>query len=557
VCSSDLFEGELIGWAEIGGHQGECGSISPGGFSPTATTRWEEGLHVPALRIADNWELRRDILDFFLNSVRNPFVFAADLKARVATVQRIRDRVVREAERRGKEQVAGGLRKILSVTADLARRRLLQVNDGIYRNVMFNDGVGNASGLVRVPTTIIKEGDSLTVLVQGVSPENNQGPQHSTWHLMKASMSVYLFTYFFRGLPANMGLFDPIEVLVEGPSVANCSAEVAHGEGTTISAMLVQNVHVMGSKMLFDSDHRLGVSAPFARNLTLYIHAGTNSYGYRTANFSGACNAGGQGARFDLDGEHAAGFYWASFTDAGEVEESDMRLPMVTLARMIDKDFHGFGKFRGGTPLMEVSMVPMTGSQMTSRGSSDRVSHNPGLFGGYAGPPNPRFVIRGTNALEMLAHSDPRLSFSQYALAKEQSIDGEYIFATSSAATEDFAPGDIFVNSISAGGGYGDVLERDPEAVVEDIQTEVLSGETARKVYRVVIDPQTQQVDHEATAAERDAARQERRGRGKPFTEFIAGWLAKRPDEDMLTYYGHWPEPRLESYDKPFWGLYE
>ena len=142
VTAPIFFEGELIGWAEVGGHQGETGSISPGGFSPKATTRWEEGLHMHAVRIGDRWELRRDILDFMLNSVRNPFVFASDLKARVATCKRIRDRVVREAERRGAAQVAGGLRKILSVTADLARQRIRQVNDGIYRAVLFNDGVG-------------------------------------------------------------------------------------------------------------------------------------------------------------------------------------------------------------------------------------------------------------------------------------------------------------------------------------------------------------------------------------------------------------------------------
>src|SRR5256885_1209961 len=83
------------------------------------------------------------------------------------------------------------------------------------------DGVGHDEGLVRVPTTMIKEGDALTVLVQGVSPENWKGPQHSTWHLTKAALGVYLFTYFYRGLPPNVGLFDPITVLVEGPSVAN------------------------------------------------------------------------------------------------------------------------------------------------------------------------------------------------------------------------------------------------------------------------------------------------------------------------------------------------
>jgi hypothetical protein len=95
VTAPIFYQGVLVGWAEVGGHQGECGSISPGGFSPRATTRWEEGLHIHGMRIADGWELRRDILDFMLNSVRNPFVFASDLKARVATCKRIRDRVLR------------------------------------------------------------------------------------------------------------------------------------------------------------------------------------------------------------------------------------------------------------------------------------------------------------------------------------------------------------------------------------------------------------------------------------------------------------------------------
>ena len=548
----------LIGWAEVGGHQGECGSISPGGFSPKATTRWEEGLHVHALRIGEHWELRRDILDFMLNSVRNPFVFASDLKARVATCKRIRDRVIREAERRGPAQVVGGLRKILDVTAELARQRIRQVNDGIYRAILFNDTVGADAGLVRLPTTVIKEEESLTVVVQGVSPENQRGPMHCTWHLMKAAMGVYLFTYFYRGLPPNMGLFEPITVLVEGPSVANCTEEVAHGEGTSIAAMNVQNLQVIGSKMLFDSPFKLGVAAPHSRNQLLNIYAGTNSYGYRTGNFPGTANAGGQGARFDLDGEHGSGFFWASLTDAGEAEEMDMRLPPLTLARRIDKDFHGFGKHRGGSPLVEISMAPpVRGCLLTSWGSADRISHSPGLFGGYAGPPNPRFIIRNANALEMLLNGDPRLKLSQYELAREQPTPGEYLFEASSQATASYKPGDIFVYSIGGGGGYGDVLERDPAMIMDDLRTNVISHEVARTVYRVVYDAAMLEPDLPATAREREQAREERRARGKPFAEFIRGWLAHRPTDDKLKYYGHWPEPRLPAYAKPFWGLYE
>jgi N-methylhydantoinase B/oxoprolinase/acetone carboxylase alpha subunit len=39
--------------------------------------------------------------------------------------------------------------------------------------------------------------------------------------------------------------------------------------------------------------------------------------------------------------------------------------------------------------------------------------------------------------------------------------------------------------------GCGDVLERDPEAVVADVETGYLSSEAAREIYFVVHDPAT------------------------------------------------------------------
>jgi acetophenone carboxylase len=424
--------------------------------------------------------------------------------------------------------------------------------------VLFNDTIGADAGLVRIPTTIIKEDDELLLLVEGVSPENGLGPMHCSWHLTRASMAVYLFTYMFRGLPPNIGLFDPVSALIEGPSVANCTDNVAHGEGTSIAALNGQNLHLIGSKMLFGSPHRMGVSAPFSRNVLVNIHSGVNGYGYRTASSPSSGNAAGQGARADMDGEHACGFYWASLTDAGEIEELDMRLPAMTLTRRLDKDVHGFGKFRGGSPAVEIDMAPpVQGCLLTSWGSADRLSHNLGLFGGYAAPPNPRFTIRGTNVLEMMANSDPSLKLSQYELAREEPVQGTYVFEESSHATEAFKPGDLFIYNMGGGGGYGDVLERDPEMVMEDLQTGVISDEVARRVYRVVFDAATGQLDLDATTAARQHEREERKRRGKPFAEFIKQWQARRPSDDKLKYYGHWPEPRLERYEKPFWGIYD
>ena len=90
-----------------------------------------------------------------------------------------------------------------------------------------------------------------------------------------------------------------------------------------------------------------------------------------------------------------------------------------------------------------------------------------------------------------------------------------------------------------SGGGYGDVLERDPAAVVADVEAGYLSGATAREIYFVVYDPDTLAVDAEATRAARDAERQARLGRGRPYQEFVSQWATEEPPAH-LPYYGSW-----------------
>lgn len=553
-----FYQGELIAWAEVGGHQGDTGSINPGGFAPKATQRWEEGFHVPVMRIGENFLLRQDILDFLCASVRNPFVFAADLKSRLATCIRIRERFLREVERRGVDKVVGGMRRILIDAERQARRRLLDLNDGIYRHVLFNDDMGTVEGLTRIPTVAFKEGDQLTVLVQGVSPENFQGPMHATWHLVRAALGVYLFSYFFRGMMPNAGLLEPVKVLVEGPSIANSSAYVAHGEGTSIAACVVQSLQIIGSKILFGSIHREGVQSPHSRNVLGYIFAGQNQRGYGAVSFTGTANAAGGGGRFDGDAESALGFYWGPFTDSGEVEDTDARMPHLVLGRRVDKNYHGFGKFRGGAPLVEVGTV--AGHRecfMTSWGSADRLSHNPGLMGGYYGPPNPRFIIKNSDLFERIRKGETLDIYSQYDLLTKKPLTGDYILEASPQTTKQFHEGDIFIGGLGGGGGYGDVLERDPVLVRQDLRDEMITVDIVENVYGVVLTPDDFDVDLAATEARRAEIRAERLREGVSFDTFMSGWRERRPPAEIIEYYGHYPEPRVPGYRKDFWGQYD
>jgi N-methylhydantoinase B len=60
-------------------------------------------------------------------------------------------------------------------------------------------------------------------------------------------------------------------------------------------------------------------------------------------------------------------------------------------------------------------------------------------------------------------------------------------------------PGDVIQFNSAGGGGYGDPLQRDPQAVEADVVNGYVSIEKAREDYGVVVDPVTLKVDRAET----------------------------------------------------------
>src|SRR5207249_1237561 len=74
-------------------------------------------------------------------------------------------------------------------------------------------------------------------------------------------------------------------------------------------------------------------------------------------------------------------------------------------------------------------------------------------------------------------------------------------------------PADVYAVAFAAGAGYGDPIERDPEAVRRDVEVGDISLEAARDIFRVALVGAEPAVDHVATAALRHRAIVERLGR--------------------------------------------
>jgi acetophenone carboxylase len=172
------------------------------------------------------------------------------------------------------------------------------------------------------------------------------------------------------------------------------------------------------------------------------------------------------------------------------------------------------------------------------------------LFGGYAPCTVPGISIVGADVLQQM-HSGENSALDLHAMLQSHSIGGKWISEFFGRVTRPVADGDVITISFATGGaGYGDPLERDPAEVLDDFKTRKVSSWVVDNIYKVALAPDGESVEAEATTARRDAERQDRLRRGKPYQAFMAEWEQLKPPEEILTWFGKWPtgEPTMPMF---------
>jgi N-methylhydantoinase B/oxoprolinase/acetone carboxylase alpha subunit len=539
---------KLVAWVLAAVHQGETGAVDPGGQSPRAKTRYDEGMHITPIKVGENFKLRQDILDLFANMVRDPREIVIDTKARAAACMRARKRILKEIiEKKGVDFFIGLLRENIERAALAARKRVERLPDGVFRSVIFLDGIGETPCLMKISLALRKSGSEITLDFSGTSPETRLGPWNSFTHIIAAATAVYLCQFFYYDLPPSAGLMVPFNYIVPDGCLLNASADAALGM-SVITAGLVAfyAIHVCFSKMLFGTEHHELSCAGWWMPSPPFIYGGVNQWGQPIAGlFADQLNSAGSGARNDRDGENVAGFTYCPVGIFPDAEFNELQIPIMYLFRNRHMtDNHGFGKYRGGSGIA-IAVVPHNadGLEMASSMGGTRIPPNSGLFGGYATLVPPGVQVTETDLPEMFENSDPNIPYSLNELVTQRSIKGDYKIESPIRSPRWIKKGDVLIQTSFGGGSYGDPLERDPELVVRDVEEKITSLWVAREIYKVAIDEETLVVNHEETDKLREIERVNRKKRGVPYKDFIQQWNKKRPDEEILQHYGTWPDP--------------
>jgi N-methylhydantoinase B/oxoprolinase/acetone carboxylase alpha subunit len=542
-----FYRGTLVCWLSSTIHEGENGSCEPGGLPASAESKYDEGIKMSPFKIVEKFQLKRDLVTFLQNSVRDPKLQLEDMKVKLHAVIRLRERIIAILDQFGVDLLVGTLRQHLEDVETEMRRRIRELPDGTTRVTQFMDSSLRENVMQKICLAITVKGERMTLDFRGSAPQFLNRSVNTNIGSFKAALCTGLLQNIWPDLPHTMAVLSPIEIVTDRNSIIDAEGEMPQAMSLMplFKACVVWTIPM--NKLNYSLPHRYSaVIASQYDQAATFIYGGLTQHGDVTGNFCGDINGNGQGARSNADGEHSISPVFGFMCDTGEQEINEEDTPIIRLgAQRLAKDRIGWGKYRAGMGYEQIATARGSGLWGFMTGcEGSKFPSAQGLFGGYSCPSYQLMKIKGINIFEVLKN-DPKAveEFDITRLMNERPIPGGKYSSNDMGMTfEVCAEGEIYMICQGSGGGYGDVLERDPALVMKDLAEELMSHENARDIYQVVYDERSLTVDIEATRRRREEYRAARIRRGKPFDEFCRDWVTPEPPAD-LPYLGCWDDP--------------
>jgi N-methylhydantoinase B len=457
-------KGKLFCWLSNTGHWPDTGGSVPGGFSASATAVEQEGLRLPPVRLFKQGELDEEIYAIICSNIRVADQRIGDVMAQAAALRVGEDRLNALMDRYGDDIMAEAIAELRSRASTQMRALIKNIPDGQYQSVAWVDSDGVVDEPLAIRLAITKRDDQLCFDFAGSSPPC-AGPMNSV--LATTLSSVYLaMRHIFPEVPISAGAFEPLEVIgVENTfldaryprPVSGCAAEVSQRIAEAVFAALVDPL----------PDRVTAAPAGTSGNFALGGYNAEKKQDFVMYQLSG----GGYGGNADHDGL-TNGCSTIGISKAPPVEIMEQAFPVLYHRYALREGSGGAGHHRGGFGLEYE--VELRHAEARASFVMDHGRYGPqGVLGGKDGAVNQVTVWRDGEP-----HTPPHLS-------KQQDIP--------------LKSGDRVVVATPGGGGYGDPLKRDPEAVLKDVMLERYSVEQAKEWFGVVITNNGTAIDDAAT----------------------------------------------------------
>jgi N-methylhydantoinase B len=473
-----VFDGDnLIGYSVTTAHHLDIGALSPGSCGIVdAIDAYAEGLQFKAIKVYDEGRKVDAVWHMLRDNIRASNLVVGDMEAQVAASQIGAQRFLALVQRYGLDILERACDQVMDHAERLMRSAIAKVPDGTYQATTYIDGFLDSDETNKkdlpIVVTITVADDAMTVDLTGTADQVPDRPINmpfvgtvdiAVWLTIR---SVLLDTAVHGHIPVNDGLCRSIKIIAPKGCLANpifpapTIARFCPGNqlADTVMKALGQAVPAQ-------------VSAGIG-NLRVIAFSGLDGDDYWV--HMEICE-GSYGGRQGMDGMDAVDTLYAN-TRNNPIEDIESHLPLRVSRYELREDVCGAGKWRGGLgSIREFTYLKDGGGSIEGEGHKYRPW---GFQGGSDGH---------TAALTL-----------RHATGESESLPSKMPHTKAKA-------GDSFICVGPAGGGYGDPLERDMRQVLEDVRDGLISIDTARNDYGVVI-TDVLQLDEAATANCRSSA---------------------------------------------------
>ncbi len=408
-------------------HHSDIGGGTHGGYNPSASEIYQEGLRIPPIKLYDQGRPRKDLMQMLAANVRHPENFLGDLHAQIGSVQI----AARRLQSLLNDYGAVGLMNCVDAILEGTERRIRQLisgwPDGEYIGETFVDDDGFDAEMIPIRAKVTIRGDTMAIDLSESSPQVT-GFINSAYANTRSLAHVAIMYMAPSDIPKNEGSMRPISVIAPKGLIVNphppapvcmstnhCGEEIVEAIFKALAPIVPE-----------------AVNAGFSRRLRFAItgrHPGTG----RRFIWHFFFGRGGGGASKGHDGWSCVGeVNVAGAIRSPSVEITEERFPFKIVRNDLRPGSGGDGAWRGGLGAI-FEMVYEGDEPAKLNMAGDGIVNAPfGLFGGEPGLPHTYKVI--SNGRERILKS------------KETEVP---IF-----------PGDRVVALSAGGGGYGAVADR-------------------------------------------------------------------------------------------------
>jgi len=441
-------EGKRRAFTVVICHHTDVGGRVPGSNASDSTEIYQEGLRIPPLKLYDRGVLNTTLEALIKINVRVPELVWGDLSAQFAAAQVGKRGLEKLMARYGSDDVDEYMQELLDYAERMTREEIKLWPKGTYSFIdhIDNDGLSEAPIPIKVAITVNDDG-TLFVDYTGSSPQV-RGALNSTMSFTHSLTYLSVRCVLSKDLPNNVGMFRCIQVKAPEASILNpvmpaaCAARALTGY-RVFDTMLGALAQIVPAKV---------PAAGEGGNSVICI-SGLRPNRKPFIIVDMICGA--WGGRPNKDGLEAV-------TNASQnlsnmpVEIMEAEHPVRIEDYSFVTDSCGAGKYRGGVGIRRTYRILSDDALLQMR--TDRVKFHPyGLAGGEPGGPSRNYMVEGDVTKQLPAKITMRV--------------GENV---------------LIVHEQAGAGGFGNPLQRDPDAVLEDYLDQKISKLYAKKHYKVI-----------------------------------------------------------------------